>query len=276
METVIEGCRGPINWSAVHAAYLCEPVPQAVCPAVTTGPLRRIIRQTLWPHPLISSPQLLCPSRSTSTARLYDKEDAKISVYDHGLLYGDGVFEGHAELRRQGVSPGAASRPAVGVGQGDLAGDPHDARRRWPRRSTTRWPPTASRTATSAWSSRAARARWASTPTAAANPQVIIIADHITLYPEGVLRERAGDRHRQHDPQPSGRPQPADQVAELPEQHPGQDRGAAGRLRRGPDAQPQGRSGRVHGRQHLPRARRRAAHAAASTPASWKASPATP
>ena len=26
--------------------------------------------------------------------RLYSKEDAKISVYDHGLLYGDGVFEG--------------------------------------------------------------------------------------------------------------------------------------------------------------------------------------
>ncbi len=33
-------------------------------------------------------------SRSGSTAQLYDKEDAKISVYDHGLLYGDGVFEG--------------------------------------------------------------------------------------------------------------------------------------------------------------------------------------
>ena len=26
--------------------------------------------------------------------KLYNKEDAKISVYDHGLLYGDGVFEG--------------------------------------------------------------------------------------------------------------------------------------------------------------------------------------
>ena len=26
--------------------------------------------------------------------KLYDKDDAKISVYDHGLLYGDGVFEG--------------------------------------------------------------------------------------------------------------------------------------------------------------------------------------
>jgi branched-chain amino acid aminotransferase len=25
---------------------------------------------------------------------LYNKEDAKVSVYDHGLLYGDGVFEG--------------------------------------------------------------------------------------------------------------------------------------------------------------------------------------
>lgn len=28
------------------------------------------------------------------TGKLYDKENAKISVYDHGLLYGDGVFEG--------------------------------------------------------------------------------------------------------------------------------------------------------------------------------------
>jgi branched-chain amino acid aminotransferase len=26
--------------------------------------------------------------------KFYDKEDAKVSVYDHGLLYGDGVFEG--------------------------------------------------------------------------------------------------------------------------------------------------------------------------------------
>src|SRR5215213_6024124 len=26
--------------------------------------------------------------------KLVDKDDAKISVYDHGLLYGDGVFEG--------------------------------------------------------------------------------------------------------------------------------------------------------------------------------------
>jgi branched-chain amino acid aminotransferase len=28
------------------------------------------------------------------SGQLVAKEDAKISVYDHGLLYGDGVFEG--------------------------------------------------------------------------------------------------------------------------------------------------------------------------------------
>jgi branched-chain amino acid aminotransferase len=28
------------------------------------------------------------------SGKLYEKEEAKISVYDHGLLYGDGVFEG--------------------------------------------------------------------------------------------------------------------------------------------------------------------------------------
>lgn len=28
------------------------------------------------------------------SGQLFDKDDAKISVYDHGLLYGDGVFEG--------------------------------------------------------------------------------------------------------------------------------------------------------------------------------------
>jgi len=34
------------------------------------------------------------PSKIWIDGRLVDKADAKISVYDHGLLYGDGVFEG--------------------------------------------------------------------------------------------------------------------------------------------------------------------------------------
>ena len=33
------------------------------------------------------------------SGQLYAKEDAKISVYDHGLLYGDGVFEGMRSYR---------------------------------------------------------------------------------------------------------------------------------------------------------------------------------
>src|SRR5213075_1750375 len=28
------------------------------------------------------------------SGKLYDKADAKVSVYDHGFLYGDGIFEG--------------------------------------------------------------------------------------------------------------------------------------------------------------------------------------
>ena len=34
------------------------------------------------------------PLKVYINGQLYDKADAKISVYDHGLLYGDGVFEG--------------------------------------------------------------------------------------------------------------------------------------------------------------------------------------
>lgn len=114
---------------------------------------------------------------------LFDKEDAKISVYDHGLLYGDGVFEGmrsyggrvfrleehldrlwasakaiwleipiaRAELGRQihellktnGISDGYV-RLVVTRGAGTLGLDPNRT----------------------------------------SNPQIIIITDHIALYPE--------------------------------------------------------------------------------------------
>src|SRR5882724_11019149 len=33
--------------------------------------------------------------------KLVDKDDAKISVYDHGLLYGDGIFEGIRAYNRK-------------------------------------------------------------------------------------------------------------------------------------------------------------------------------
>src|SRR5215470_1007952 len=41
-----------------------------------------------------STPKSTSPTRIWINGKLYDKNDAKISVYDHGLLYGDGVFEG--------------------------------------------------------------------------------------------------------------------------------------------------------------------------------------
>jgi branched-chain amino acid aminotransferase len=41
-----------------------------------------------------STPQAPMPLKVHINGQLFDKENAKISVYDHGLLYGDGVFEG--------------------------------------------------------------------------------------------------------------------------------------------------------------------------------------
>ena len=32
--------------------------------------------------------------------KFVDKKDAKISIFDHGLLYGDGVFEGIRSYKR--------------------------------------------------------------------------------------------------------------------------------------------------------------------------------
>src|SRR5207249_10887165 len=40
---------------------------------------------------IFSSPMA---SKIYINGKLYDKADAKVSVYDHGFLYGDGVFEG--------------------------------------------------------------------------------------------------------------------------------------------------------------------------------------
>jgi branched-chain amino acid aminotransferase len=41
-----------------------------------------------------TSPKTSATPRVWINGKLYDKADAKVSVYDHGLLYGDGVFEG--------------------------------------------------------------------------------------------------------------------------------------------------------------------------------------
>ena len=159
--------------------------------------------------------------------KLYDKEEAKISVYDHGLLYGDGVFEGirsyngkvfrlteHLDrlwdsakaiwleipmakeemakavedtLAVNGIKDGYI-RLVVTRGVGTLGLDPNRCDR----------------------------------------PAIIIIADTIALYPKSCTRRgwRSSPRACRGR---SGGAEPAHQVDELPEQHPGEDRGASGR-----------------------------------------------
>ena len=121
--------------------------------------------------------------------KLYDKEDAKISVYDHGLLYGDGVFEGirsyggkvfrlDEHLDRLWNSAKAIwlaipiSKERNGQGHRRDPGRQRHRGRLHPRGGHPR-----------------RRAPWASTPTAAAIPQVIIITDQIALYPEELYRK---------------------------------------------------------------------------------------
>ena len=67
--------------------------------------------------------------------RITDAADARVSIFDHGLLYGDGVFEGHSLLRRAPVPPRRAPRAPRAIGRGDRARPPLPARRRCARRS---------------------------------------------------------------------------------------------------------------------------------------------
>jgi hypothetical protein len=96
------------------------------------------------------------PARETAVSavwidgQFYDRDQASISVFDHGLLYGDGVFEG---VRAYGAACSASSSTssAVPLREGDLARGAHepaemvDVVRR-------RWAGAGSRMRTSAWS----------------------------------------------------------------------------------------------------------------------------
>ena len=50
-----------------------------------------------------------------------DKESAKVSVFDHGLLYGDGVFEGMRVYNGKTFKLKRTHRPAVRLGPGHHA-----------------------------------------------------------------------------------------------------------------------------------------------------------
>jgi len=119
--------------------------------------------------------------------KFYAKEDAKISVYDHGLLYGDGVFEGirsyegkvfrmQAHLDRLWNSakaillniPITREEMALAIEQTLAA---NGIREGYIRVVVTR-----------------GAGSLGLDPSRCSNPQVIIITDYISLYPEELYR----------------------------------------------------------------------------------------
>ncbi len=183
--------------------------------------------------------------------KLYDKEEAKVSVYDHGLLYGDGVFEGirsyngkvfrlKEHLDRLWDSAKAIWL-TIPISKQEMAKAVEDTlavngiKDGYIRLVVTRGVGTLGLD-----------------PNKCARPSIIIITDSIALYPDELYQKGLEIITSSVPRVPPASLEPADQVDELPEQHPGQDRGHPGRLHRGDDAQPQGRRGRMHRRQHLP------------------------
>lgn len=115
----------------------------------------------------------------------FSKDEAKISVYDHGLLYGDGIFEGmriysgkvfrlHEHLLRLWESATAISLQ-IPIGIDDLTNDVNEAVKRngleegYIRLIVTR-----------------GSGALGLDPFQCANPQIIIIVDKITLYPKAL------------------------------------------------------------------------------------------
>lgn len=113
----------------------------------------------------------------------FSKDDAKISVYDHGLLYGDGIFEGmriysgkvfrlHEHLVRLWESAAAISLQ-IPISIEQLTEDVNEAVNRnrleegYIRLIVTR-----------------GAGALGLDPFRCSNPQIIIIVDKITLYPD--------------------------------------------------------------------------------------------
>ena len=114
---------------------------------------------------------------------LYAKEDARVSVYDHGLLYGDGVFEG---MRSYGGQVFRLEQHLQRLWD--------SAKAIWLEIPVTQEALAATVTATLSANEiqdgyiRLVVTRGAGTlgldPNLTSDPQVIIITDHITLYPD--------------------------------------------------------------------------------------------
>ncbi len=128
----------------------------------------------------------IAPSMSLKiyiSGKYYDKENAKVSVYDHGFLYGDGVFEGmrsyggkvfrlQAHLERLWASAKAIWL-SIPMSQADMAKAVND---------------TLATNGIKDGYIRLVVTRGAGAlgldPNKCSDPQIVIIADHIQLYPK--------------------------------------------------------------------------------------------
>jgi branched-chain amino acid aminotransferase len=122
------------------------------------------------------------PLKIYINGKLFDKENAKISVYDHGLLYGDGVFEGmrsyggkvfrlqeHLDRLWESARAIALEIPMTKDAFADAVNDTlreNDIKDGYVRAIVTR-----------------GVGNLGLGPTETHDPQVIIITDHIALYP---------------------------------------------------------------------------------------------
>ena len=172
--------------------------------------------------------------------RFVAREDARVSVFDHGFLYGDGVFEGIRAYNGRVFRLREHVERLFSSARCHHAGDPAHARtssarsiletcrqnehreRLYPRRGQPR-----------------ARAIWGIDPRNCRDgATVIVIADKLTMYPQRMYDEGMAVITTSTRPQLAGGAGPEHQVAQLPEQHPGEDRGEPGRGRRRDHAQP--------------------------------------
>lgn len=119
---------------------------------------------------------------------LFEKEDAKISVYDHGLLYGDGVFEGmrayggkvfklDAHLVRLYESARAIALP-IPITAAEMAEEVYRTLR------VNRLEDSYIRLVVTRGSGSLGL-----DPNRCSHPQVIVITDHIALYPPARYRD---------------------------------------------------------------------------------------